>query len=456
MSSRRLQLLASVLAAVALLTLSGRVAQAIEIKRVRLGNGAVLLVSEQHQLPMVSIAIAFDSGSRRDPVGKEGLAQLTAASLEQGTKQLSAADFNRKIDFMGSSISIGADRDYAYASMTSLKKYEAETFHLLSQALENPGLRDSDILRKRGEQVAAIETSEQEPGYAATVAFEEQLFDHGPYGHPTEGFAASVSKLTPDDVRDFYRRYYRMGSAVIAVAGDVDFKSIKAEIEQELADLPGAVPAQPEPVSPHIGTGIHAKLIDRNVAQANLILGSAGIARSDPNFYRVQVMNYILGGGGFSSRLMKVVRSKGGLAYSIDSTFSAGKFPGAFAIVLQTKNQSAQQALKLIIEQLRQIREQPVSDAELDSAKKFLIGSFPLRLDRQSQIVSFMLQIELYNLGLDYAERYPKLIGTVTKEDVKHVAQKYLHPDALDLVAVANQSAARINPAELVASATRR
>src|SRR5262249_25113313 len=153
-------------------------------------------------------------------------------------------------------------------------------------------------------------------------------------------------------------------------------------------------------------------------------------------YYRIQVMNYILGGGGFSSRLMKVVRSKAGLAYSIDSAFSAGKFPGAFAIVLQTKNQSAQEALKMIVAQIREIQNQSVSERELGSAKKYLIGSFPLRLDRQSQIVSFMLQIELYGLGLDYAERYPKLIGDVTALDVRTTAQKYLHPDALDLVAV--------------------
>ncbi len=138
--------------------------------------GAVSLVA-------LSIAIAFDAGSRRDPAGNEGLAELTAASLEQGTKLLSAADFNQKIDFIGSSIGIGADRDHVYASMTSLKKYQNDTLHLLAQSLENPGLRDSDIVRKRGDQVAAIHASEEEPGYSAMVAFAKQLFGAGPYGH---------------------------------------------------------------------------------------------------------------------------------------------------------------------------------------------------------------------------------------------------------------------------------
>ena len=446
------QLVARGLAAVlvvVVLALSITTSQAIEIKRTKLNNGAVLLVSEQHQLPMVSIAIAFDAGARRDQGGKEGLAELTASSLEQGTKQLTVADFNQKVDFMGSSIAVGADRDYVYASMTSLKKYEADTLHLLAQSLENPGLRDSDIIRKRDEQVAAIKANEEEPGYTAMVAFAKQLFGDAPYGHPTEGLPGTVAKLTPSDVRDFYHRYYRTGGAVVAVAGDVAVEAIKPRLEQELSGLAGTVPAQPEPAWPSIRPGIHAQLINRNVAQANLILGSGGIARSNPDYYRVEVMNYILGGGGFSSRLMKVVRSKAGLAYSIDSAFSAGKFPGAFAVVLQTKNQSAQQALRLILEQLREIQDQAVSDAEIASAKKYMIGSFPLRLDRQSQIVSFMLQIELYGLGLDYAERYPKLIGDVTALEVRETAQKYLHPNALDLVAVANQSLAKINTAAL-------
>jgi zinc protease len=438
-----------VLAAASVVLLSVSASHALEIKRTKLNNGAVLLVSEQHQLPMVSIAIAFDAGSRRDPAGNEGLAELTAASLEQGTKQLSAEEFNQKIDFMGSSISISADRDYAYASMTSLKKYENDTLHLLAQSLKSPGLRDSDIVRKRGDQVAAIKASEEEPGYTAMVAFARLLFGNGPYGHPTEGFADTVAKFTPDDVRNFYHHYYRTGGAVIAVVGDVNHDTIRARIEQELAGPAGTVPAQAEPDTPSAAPGIRADLVNRNVAQANLILGSGGIARSNPDYYKVQVMNYILGGGGFSSRLMRVVRSKAGLAYSIDSAFSAGKFPGAFAVVLQTKNQSAQEALKLIIAQLREIQNQPVSERELASAKKYMIGSFPLRLDRQSQIVSFMLQVELYGLGLDYAERYPNLIGEVTKLDVQKAAQKFLHPSALALVAVANQSMARINTAAL-------
>jgi zinc protease len=424
-------------------------ASALEIKRSVLPNGAVLLVSEQHQLPMVTMTIAFDAGARRDPAGKAGLASLTASSLTLGTKNMSATEFNQKVDFMGSSVSVGAGADYAQASSTSLKKYEDATLALLAAALTEPALSDAEITRKRDERVAAIKAEEEQPDYVAEVAFQKALYGNTPYGHPSAGTAESVAKLTPQDVRAFYHAHYKIGSAVIAVVGDVKADEVKAKLEKAFDALKGTVPPQAVPPAPDVTPGIHPTLIDRSVVQATIIMGSGGVARSNPDYYRLQVMNYILGGGGFASRLMKIVRSKNGLAYGISSGFDAGKFVGSFAVNTQTKNKSTNEALRLIVEQIRDIQEHPVSDAELASAKKYLIGSFPLKLDRQSSIASFILQVQLYGLGLDYADRYPKLIQAVTKDDVLRVARKYLHPDAFILVAVANQAQAAINLTKL-------
>ncbi len=425
-------------------------AHALNIKRMTLSNGAVLLVSEQHQLPMVTMSIAFDAGSRRDPKGKEGLAALTASSLTLGTTKLTSTEFNQKTDFMGSAVSVGASRDYATASMTTLKKYEDDTLQLLEGTLTDPGLRPADIERKRAEIVAGIKAEEEDPGYVASVAFTKLLFGpDSPYGHLSQGSADSVAKLTPEDVRKFYAEYYKIGSAVIAVAGDVKADEIKAKLEKAFASLHGTVAPQPELGAPVVAPGLHPDLIDRNVQQANVIIGFGGIARSNPDYYRVLVMNYMVGGGGFASRLTKVVRSEKGLAYSVGSGMSAGKFPGGFEAVLQTKNQSAQEAIGLVLQVLREMQEKPVSDTELQGAKKFLIGSFPLKIDKLSSLTSFMLQVELYGLGLDYADRYPKLISEVTKDDVLAAAKKYLHPDAAIVVAVANQGQAKIDVAKL-------
>ncbi len=435
--------------AIAAFVFAASPSHALDIKRMTLSNGAVLLVSQAHQLPMVTMLIAFDAGTRRDPKGKEGLAELTARCLSQGTKELTEPEFDQKVDFMGSSVGVSAGRDYSTAAMRTLKKYQGDTFKLLAGILTEPGLRDADIERKRAEQVAEIKSSEEQPGYTADVEFTKDLFGDSPYGHPGEGSSQSVGKLTADDVRGFYRDNYKLGSAIIAVAGDVTADEVKVSLEKELAGLSGSVAPQAEPPPIAVAPGFHVKLIDRNVVQANIIMGSGGVARSNPDFYRLKVMNYILGGGGFSSRLVKVVRSEHGLAYSVSSGFEPGKYQGAFTIGLQTKNQSSNQAIDLILQQLREIREKPVSDAELDGAKKFLVGSFPLTFGRQSAIAAFMVQVEFYGLGLDYAEQYAKLIGSVTKDDVLAVAKKYLHPDSMIVVAVANQSEATIKTPQM-------
>jgi zinc protease len=447
-ATMRMKMFASV-AAIAAIVFAATPSHALDIKKMTLSNGATLLVSEQHQLPMVTVMIEFDAGTRRDPKGKEGLAELTARCLSQGTKELTAPEFDQKVDFMGSSVGVSAGRDYSTAGMTTLKKYQGETLGLLAGILTEPGLRDDDIERKRAEQVAEIKAAEEQPGYTADVEFTKDLFGDTPYGHPGAGYSDSVAKLTNDDVRGFYHDYYKPGGAIIAVAGDVNADEIKASLEKSLAGLSGSVTPQAEPPPITVAPGLNVKLIDRNVMQANIIMGSGGVERSNPDFYRLKVMNYILGGGGFSSRLVKVVRSAHGLAYSVDSGFEPGKFQGAFIVSLQTKNQSSNEAIDLILQQLREIQEKPVSDAELDSAKKFLIGSFPLGLERQSAIASFMVQIEFYGLGLDYADQYPKLIGSVSKDEVLAVAKKYLHPDSMIVVAVANQADAKIKTAQL-------
>ena len=196
---------------------------------------------------MVTVMIEFDGGTRRDPKGKEGLAQLTARCLSQGTKELTAPEFNQKIDFMGSSVEVSAGHDYASAGLTSLKKYPGDTLRLLAGILTEPGLRDADIERKRAEQVAEIKAAEEQPGYAADVEFTKDLFGDTPYGHPGAGSSESVAKLTPDDVRGFYRDQYKLGGAIIAVAGDVTADEVKASLEKELAGLAGSVAPQAEP-----------------------------------------------------------------------------------------------------------------------------------------------------------------------------------------------------------------
>jgi zinc protease len=178
--------------------------------------------------------------------------------------------------------------------------------------------------------------------------------------------------------------------------------------------------------------------IDRAITQANIIIGHAGVNRKNPDFYPLTVMNYILGGGGFASRLVEEIRNKRGLAYSVASFFDPRKYLGSFQIVLQTKNSSAREAISLALQQMERIRKEPVSEKELEGAKKYLIGSFPMRLDTQGKMANFLTQVEYFGLGLDYPQKYPSLINSVIQEEVLRVAKTYLHPENYILVVVAN------------------
>jgi zinc protease len=178
--------------------------------------------------------------------------------------------------------------------------------------------------------------------------------------------------------------------------------------------------------------------INRPITQANVLLGHAGVSRDNSDYYALTVMNYILGGGGFASRLVEEIRNKRGLAYAVASYFDPGKYPGSFQIALQTKNSSAREAIDLSIQEMERIQKELVSEKELEGAKKYLIGSFPMRLDTQGKLANFLTQVEFYGLGLDYPEKYPSFIQSVTREEVLRVAKKYLHPKRSVLVIVAN------------------
>ena len=182
-----------------------------------------------------------------------------------------------------------------------------------------------------------------------------------------------------------------------------------------------------------------AILIDRNITQANIVLGHTGISRDNPDYYAVSVMNYILGGGGFQSRLIKEIRDKKGLAYSVYSRFDVNKYPGAFAVEVQTKNESAVIAMEGIKAELKKIRDEKVSDEELKDAKSYITGSFPLKFDTNAKISNFLVQIEFYNLGLDYLNEYVKKIEGITKDDIMRVARKYIDTENYIMVAVGNQ-----------------
>ncbi|HEY3167463.1 MAG TPA: pitrilysin family protein [Candidatus Binatia bacterium] len=407
-------------------------------KRSVLSNGLVLLTSEQRALPMVSIELLIDAGSRYDGAKQEGLANLTAKLLRYGTKQHTALQISETLDFLGANLEAGGGEDVASISVTILKKDLATGLALLAEILTSSSFPQAEIDRQKQEIIASIKAREEDPNAVAQKTFTAALFPASPYGRLVEGSEASVKTLQQTRLKEFFARYYRPNRSIMAVVGDVSEQEFTQGLNKAFQGWSKGEPSGQPLVPTKIGAP-QVLRVNKDLTQANIVLGHNGVTRGNPDYYAIQVMNYILGGGGFSSRVMDSIRNERGLAYSVHSFFSAEKSHGTFQFVMQTKNETAQDAIRLAIEEIRRIREQPVSEQELSDAKDYLIGSFPLRFDTNHKVASFLAQVEFFQLGLDYPDRYSDLIRKVTREEVQRVAKQYLEPEKLITVIVGNQ-----------------
>ena len=411
----------------------------IEPQRVVLKNGITLLFVETHALPMVNISVAIKAGAIYDPHEKGGVAGLTSALLDEGTKNRSSKQIAEEIDFIGGKLSTSGGEDYSSASLVVLKKDLKTGMDLLSDILLNPAFPEEELERKKKETIASIISEKDDPGAVVSKAFYKAVFPGHPYGIPVEGEEESVGRITRDDIVRFYQQYYKPNNAIVAVVGDLGYKEAVALIEEYFRQWGKSKITLPDVPAVTKVTKKGSILIDRNITQANIVLGHTGISRDNPDYYAVSVMNYILGGGGFQSRLIKEIRDKKGLAYSVYSRFDVNKYPGAFSVEIQTKNESALEALEGIKAELNKIRDEKVSDEELKDAKSYITGSFPLKFDTNAKISNFLVQIEFYNLGLDYLNEYVKKIERITKDDIMRVARKYIDTENYIMVAVGNQ-----------------
>ena len=419
------------------MTLAAPLQAGIIPKRSVLSNGMVLLTSEQRTLPMVSVELLIDAGSRYDAAGQEGLANLTARLLTYGTKKRSALQISETLDFIGASLSAGCGEDTASVSMTLLEKDLATGLELLADVLASSTFPQPEIDRQKQAVIAAIKARDEQPGDIAERRFAAALYPGSPYGRPVEGTEASVKGLQRRSLREFFERAYRPNRTIVSVVGDISHEEMSRALNEAFRSWNKGEPSG-SPLVPSAHGPAQVIRVNKELTQANIILGHQGVGREHPDYYAIQVMNYILGGGGFSSRAMDSIRNEKGLAYSVYSHFSAERQRGEFELVMQTKNETAHEAIQIAKEEIRRMRELPVSEQELSDAKDFLTGSFPLRLDTNRKVASFLAQVEYFQLGLDYPDRYADLIRRITRDDVARAAKQYLQPEKLIAVIVGN------------------
>ncbi|MGQ9920109.1 MAG: M16 family metallopeptidase [Desulfobacca sp.] len=424
---------------------AGQAAESVLGQRFVLPNGLVCLFSQQSDLPLVTADLTVKAGALFDPPGKAGLANLTASLLRYGTRTRNAQQIAAEIDLLGAALSTSAGRDAATVKLTILKKDLRSGLEILQDVLLQPRFAPVELQAMVQRLQGTLHSQEDEPGIVAERAFRRTVFGGHPYGLPVIGTLASLPRISHRDVRNFHRSYYRPNNAILTMVGDLTLEEAKALAEEFFAAWEkGEEP--PEPPAPVVKqTQPRLVKIDKDITQANIVVGTISLPRSDPDFYAWQLMNYILGGGGFTSRLMDNIRENRGLAYSVHSSFAPGLVAGPFYVSLETKNASGGEAVAEVLSELSRIRQELVTEAELAAAKTYLISSLPMKMDSNAKRAALLGYVEMYGLGLDYPWRYADIINAVTRDDILQVARKYLNPEGLVLVVVGRQQEINLN-----------
>ncbi|MCG6552164.1 MAG: insulinase family protein [Candidatus Magnetominusculus sp. LBB02] len=415
---------------------------ALDTRRVVMPNGLVVLYSERHNLPVVKMTLIINASKLDEPERLAGLANLTAVMLTEGAKNRKSKEIHDEIEFAGASIEASTTSDYTAVGLSTLKKDLPKMFEILADCVLNPTFSDAELRQKKELVKGSIKHEDESPAYAANKAFLGAVFVKSPYGRVNEGTPEAIDLIKREDLVKFHDDFYVPSGSILSVAGDVTYDELMELVNKYLSGWAApakrqvkqrAVPEQPRPAAKK------AILINRDTQQANVILGGIGIKRDNPDFYAVSVMNYILGGGGFASRMVKTIRDDRGLAYDIHSHFASFKYAGIFQVFIQTKNEFANVAITEILKQIKHMKEGTVTNEELADAKAYLTGSFPRKIDTMDKIAIFMAQVEYYGLGIDFDKKYPAIINAITKEDVKRAAQKYLADKNYQLAIAGNQ-----------------
>ncbi|TET81685.1 insulinase family protein [candidate division TA06 bacterium] len=408
-------------------------------KKTVLANGLTVVAVERRKVPVFQADLVVRTGAANDPEGKEGLGNLTASLLDKGTKNRTASQIADEIDFTGGDLDVSCGYVTVPLSVHVLVEHAHLAMELLSEIVMLPTFRDDELKRSRSMILSGIMRSREKPFSVVSDAFRDMVYEGSPLHKPIEGHAGTVADINRADVVKFHRVFFLPNNAVLIVVADLSVEEI-IKIAQEYfgswQKKPLDVPVMPVP-EPTEGKSV--RLVDMDVNQSYVAFGHLGLKRKDPDYNAVRVMNYILGGGGFVSRIVKSIRVRQGLAYSAYSYFAPGPaYNGYFRAGLQTKIGSTSQALNSLLEEIERIRNEPVTEKELEDAKSFYEGSLPRRQETYGQVANLFVDQEIYGLKSDYWVDDLKKIKSLTLEEIQRVARKHLDPDNF-IIAIATK-----------------
>ncbi len=402
----------------------------MNIQEVTSPGGIKAWLVESHVNPLIAIRFAFFGGASQDAPEKDGQAYFVTSMMDEGAGDLDATAFQERVQSLAMRMDFDASRDVMLGSIQTLSKNKDEVFDLARLAMAEPRFEESALARVKAQILAGLKYDENDPSTVASLAWHRLAFKDHPYGRPVKGTEKSVAAMMTDDLHDYVRGVFARDKLVVSVVGDITPEELGPALDTLFGDLPEKSDLR-EIVEAKPPLGPAREVIKMDVPQSVAQFGFRGIPRDDDDFIPAYILNYIIGGGGFSSRLMEEVREKRGLAYSVHSNLYPYRHGAVFVGNVATKNEAVGQSLQVIKSELEAISEEGLTEDQLNAAKAYLTGAYALRFESSSGIASQLLWIQIEDLGIDYIAKRNALIEAVTLEDVKRIAKRLLAPDQL-------------------------
>ncbi|HEY7181845.1 MAG TPA: pitrilysin family protein [Blastocatellia bacterium] len=407
-----------------------------------LGNGLRVIALENHKLPTFAMQMVILSGGLNDPADQAGAALYTANMLREGTKTRSSKQIAEAVESLGATLSSSSSLSSPISSIAAggLTESFDQVMELFADVILNPSFPADDLSKMKNRAVAQLRAQRSQSGFLANEMFLKTIYG----AHPAGRYAmtpAQIQGVTPETLKQFHAAHYKPNNAIFAIVGDIKPAEVVAKLEKTFGSQSGATWTRgdvPRPELPKINEPTSSKiyLVNRpGSEQTSLILGNLSIERSDPDYYALDVMNQILGGGP-SARLFLNLREDKGYTYGAYSGFNAAKYRGVFRANTEVQTKVTKGAMDELIYEFKRIRDEKTPDDEFDRAKRTIIGGFAMRLESPQSLLANIITQKIYNLPAEYWDTYPQKIAAVTAEDVQRVARKYLDPAKLQIVAV--------------------
>ena len=417
--------------------------------RVVLDNGMVLYLLEDHELPLIEISALIRTGSIYESPGYAGLASLTGEVMRSGgTETMSPEEIDETLEYIDAQIAVSIETESGSASLSVMKKDFDRGFDLFARILRSPGFAAERLAIAKEQKIAALRQTDDNPQSLAFRQFKKLLYRGNPRGNlPT---VDSLQRIERSDVQRFYRTFFHPNRIILGISGDFSSADMLAKIKRSFGDWQAVAAPLPAIAAPQSNTGLSLSYLKKKVPQSTIILGNLAPKKQDPDYYAFEVVNYILGGGGFSSLLTSEIRSNRGLAYSVGSFYRADVDYGVFGSYCMTKSASTYQALELMFDIMKRMHNADLA-SQLKQAKESLINSFIFSYTSSAQMVAQTMSLEYDHLPPDFLAHYPSHIEKITLEDVKRAACNYLHPEQSIVLVVGNgealdKSLARFGP----------